>query len=135
MQFRRTPPEAAQVNMTPLIDVVFLLLIFFMVSTHFPDRQLPLDLPNAATGEVERLETDLLLVSLDASGQLLLNGQPLVEEELESQLMEGMQRMQQPTLIIQADRHTPHQQVVLVLDTARRLGLSRVRIATHEPSP
>ena len=130
MQFKRQPLEPADVNITPLIDVVFLLLIFFMVSTTFPNQQISLNLPTASTAEPQRdplLQVSVL--SLFADGRILFNEQEQTSlKALEAELA------QQPALealLIQAESTTEHQQLVSALDLARRLGVEKVRLATQ----
>lgn len=130
MQFRRQPLEPVEVNMTPLIDVVFLLLIFFMVSTSFPNQQLSLQLPTASTAEPQgKALPEISVLSLYANGQLVFNDIPKTSlSELEVELAK-----QPPleALLIQAESHAKHQQLVSALDLARRLGIEKVRIATQ----
>ncbi len=129
MQFKRQPLEPADVNITPLIDVVFLLLIFFMVSTTFPNQQISLNLPTASTAEPQQQQAEISLLSLYADGRILYNQQEQTSlAELEEQIA------QQPlpeALLIQAENNTQHQQIVSALDLARRLGIEKVRIATQ----
>ena len=129
MQFKPQPLEPADVNITPLIDVVFLLLIFFMVSTTFPNQQISLNLPTASTAEPQQQQAEISLLSLYADGRILYNQQEQTSlAELEEQIA------QQPlpeALLIQAENNTQHQQIVSALDLARRLGIEKVRIATQ----
>lgn len=133
MQFKRQATEAVQINMTPLIDVVFLLLIFFMVTTSFPDRQLSLQLPGSATAiPVRDSLPQTHLLSLYSDGRILLNDQEIsTPEQLQEQLQQAIAAQDQPALVIRAEAATAHQQVVSALDLARRLGIEQVRIATR----
>ena len=130
MQFKRQPLEPADVNITPLIDVVFLLLIFFMVSTTFPNQQISLNLPTASSAEPQRDPLpQVSVLSLFADGRILFNEQEQTSfKALEAELA------QQPALealLIQAESTTEHQQLVSALDLARRLGVEKVRLATQ----
>ncbi|SFX08509.1 ExbD/TolR family protein [Marinospirillum alkaliphilum] len=133
MQFRRQAPEAVQINMTPLIDVVFLLLIFFMVTTSFAERQLSLQLPPAETATVQRDPvSQLQVLTLYADGRLLLDEQELQDvAALENALQALLQDNPELDLVIRAEADASHRQVVAALDLARRLGIERVRIATR----
>ncbi|GLR64684.1 ExbD/TolR family protein [Marinospirillum insulare] len=135
MQFKRQPLEAADVNITPLIDVVFLLLIFFMVSTRLPDQALNLQLPTASTAETQpEALPEISVLSLYADGSILFNEQtPTSLETLEAQLNEQLQNNPEAiqALLIQAENTTHHQNIVSALDLARRLGIEKVRIATQ----
>lgn len=130
MQFKRQPLEPADVNITPLIDVVFLLLIFFMVSTTFPNQQISLNLPTASTAEPQRDPLpQVSVLSLFADGRILFNEQEQTSlKALEAELA------QQPALealLIQAEDTTHHQKIISALDLARRLGVEKVRLATQ----
>ena len=82
MNFRKHQREEVTVNLTPLIDVVFLLLIFFMVSTTFTKAsQLSIDLPEA-TGEPSETQQEQIEILIDESGQYRVNGQPLVDNTI-----------------------------------------------------
>ena len=135
MQFRKQTSEPVQVNMTPLIDVVFLLLIFFMVTTSFPDQQLSLQLPTAGTSEPRETTRDSLFnLALFADGRIQLDDEPLSDAAaLKAHLEQLLQDHPEPALLIRAEQDTPHQQLVMALDTARQLGIQRLRIATRPP--
>lgn len=129
-QNRRPPPE---INLAPLIDVVFILLIFFMVTTTFKeDSRLRLNLPEAngeppAAAEVERVE-----VTIDAGGRTFVGDAAVLNDTPEA-LRVGMltaigERRDLPVLI-KADAATPHQAVIRVLDVASQLGLRQIAFA------
>jgi len=131
VQFSRTAAAETQTNIAPLLDVVLLLLIFFMVTTSFADRQIALDLPSAQSGSPQA--TEAVVVAIDAKGILMLDGEPISEEELTS-LLETL-ALQERDLEIRADTAVQHGYVVRVLDLAKRVGLIRVGIvvdADHE---
>lgn len=120
-------------NLTPLIDVVFLLLIFFMVSTTF-DRQsvLQLELPRADASD-EQFPPRTVELVINADGRFFLDGAELVNTQrdtLRAALGEVIEGDQETPLVIRADARTPHQSVVTAMDVAQRLGLSRLSIAT-----
>jgi len=121
--------------MTPLIDVVFLLLIFFMVTTSFPNQQLNLQLPTAGTSEPQEQQKDnIFSLALYADGRIQLDDREIRDaEELKAQLQQLLENHPQPALLIRAEQQTPHQQLVMALDTARQLGIQQLRIATRPP--
>ncbi|GGO80372.1 biopolymer transporter ExbD [Marinobacterium nitratireducens] len=137
MKFERRRQEEVSVNLTPLIDVVFLLLIFFMVSTTFTrETHLEVDLPEASAepGEASR---DLLEVLVNAQGQYSINGKPLVNSEpdtLRKALQQEAGSDRDQPLLITADGATPHQSVVTVMDVAGQLGFVHLSITTQEPA-
>ncbi len=137
MQFRRQRREEDSVNLTPLIDVVFLLLIFFMVSTTFTDEtHLSIDLPEA-TGEVSTDSKERLDIVISAQGDYSVNGQALVNNRVGT-LKSALEKLSggdvQTPLTITADAQTPHQAVVTAMDAAGQMGFSRLSITTREPS-
>lgn len=129
MNFRAPQSDDVDVNLTPLIDVVFLLLIFFMVSTSFvKESQIKLSLPEASD-EVQELPADTIEVAVDENGVWFVNGHALADRSdaaLSSALAEVSREQGEPVLVISADRSTPHQDVIDIMDVARRLGLSRI---------
>ncbi|WP_341705951.1 biopolymer transporter ExbD [Halopseudomonas sp.] len=137
MNFRRQKIEEVSVNLTPLIDVVFLLLIFFMVSTTFTrETQLKLDLPEAVSGErVEDRTVTQLELTINASGEMALNDRTLIASDLKT-LMAALQKESggdnQLPLVITADGQTPHQFVITAMDAAGQLGFNRLRLTTSE---
>lgn len=137
MKFRRQTREDLSVNLTPLIDVVFLLLIFFMVSTTFTrETQLSVDLPEA-TG-LQRDEVDRQVeILIDQQGQYRVNGRPLLDTRLRT-LQAAMYEVSQGDttlpLVISADAEAAHQAVVRAMDAAGQMGFSRLSIASIQPA-
>lgn len=135
MKFRRQAQQEVSVNLTPLIDVVFLLLIFFMVSTTFTrETELQIDLPEAEGTEAER-ETDRIEVEISADGVYSINGQRLdgagrdtLNERIQS-VAEGDTDM---PFIITADADARHELVVRAMDVAGSLGFTGLSISTEE---
>ena len=137
MKFRRQTRDDLSVNLTPLIDVVFLLLIFFMVSTTFTrETQLSVDLPEA-TG-LQRDEVDRQVeILIDEQGQYRVNGRPLLDTRLRT-LQAAMYEVSQGDttlpLVISADADAAHQAVVRAMDAAGQMGFSRLSIASIQPA-
>ncbi len=127
--------ERVDVNLTPLIDVVFLLLIFFMVSTTF-DRhaKLKVELPEASAKMAQQQE-DPVVLSIDAKGNYYINDRQVVNttlETLKTALQKTVTDRKDVSLVLRADAKTPHQSVVRAMDAASQLGLTRLSIATVE---
>ena len=131
--------DSVEVNLTPLIDVVFLLLIFFMVSTTF-DRhaKLKVSLPEASTKATQQ-QNDPLVLSIDAKGNYFLNERQIVNQQLDTlkqailkTLSEKNVNIEDVSLVLRADANTPHQSVVRAMDAASQLGLTKLSIATVE---
>lgn len=137
MKFRRQTRDDLSVNLTPLIDVVFLLLIFFMVSTTFTrETQLSVDLPEA-TG-LQRDEADRQVeILIDEQGQYRVNGRPLLDTRLrtlQAAMYEVCQGDTTLPLVISADAQAAHQAVVRAMDAAGQMGFSRLSIASIQPA-
>lgn len=127
--------DQLDVNITPLIDVVFLLLIFFMVSTTF-DRHasLKVQLPEASNKAQTQADEPLVL-SIDAKGKYFINERQVVNtsfETLKSALQQTLGERKDISIVLRADANTPHQAVVRAMDAAAQLGITRLSIATVE---
>lgn len=138
MKFHRQPREDEGINMTPLIDVVFILLLFFMVSTTFTkETHLSIDLPEA-TGESSTASSEQLDILISAQGNFSVNGQTLVNNKIET-LMSALTKLSEGNtdlpLSITADAKTPHQAVVMAMDAAGQLGFAHLSITSREPDP
>jgi len=138
MNFRRARREAPGVDLTPLIDVVFLLLIFFMVSTTFiRETQLRIDLPEASGAALER-DDDPVEITVDSRGDYSVNNRLLLNNELSTLLraleeVTGGREAAAVRVIITADAEARHQAVVRAMDAAGKAGMVRVSIATRQP--
>ena len=137
MKLRRKPRENGEINLASLIDVVFILLLFFVVTTTFTrETQLKVDLPEAASGTPpEQTELKQVEVLIGADGAYSVNGKALLESNL-SNLMAALQKESDGDnslpLILSADGKTPHQAVITAMDAAGKLGFSHLRITTVE---
>ncbi len=130
-----TPVEEVNINLTPLIDVVFLLLIFFMVSTTFDTTsQLKIKLPEASQDEAIKPKQPLYLV-INIEGNFFLNARELSSQKSEA-LSLALQRVLDGSdrpIVIQSDAASPVQSLVTAMDVVARLGLTQVSIATTRP--
>lgn len=127
----RTQPE---VNMTSLIDVVLLLLIFFMVSTSFVKQsQIAISLPQADSAAVVEEVPDQIDIMITETGTFLVNGRELINSRVET-IRNALQKVSGGNntlpLTISADANAKHQDVVTAMDVAGRLGFARINIAT-----
>ena len=133
MKFHRPPTEELELNLTPLIDVVFLLLIFFMVSTTFQkESEISLQLPKATDADItspdERIE-----VVINAAGRYFIEDQELVKSDvasLQNALFKVSNGNRDIPITIRADAQVPHQAVVTAMDAAGQLGMLKITIAT-----
>lgn len=137
MKFQRQRREEISINLTPLIDVVFLLLIFFMITTTFTrESHLSISLPEAAVDAMEvAAEVESIDVVVGAEGQYSVNGQPLVTSDaltLKRAVIKLAGEERNLPFIITADASATHQAVVTVMDVAGQLGFSQLSIATQK---
>jgi len=137
LKFRRQRREEVGVNLTPLIDVVFLLLIFFMVSTTFTrETQLNIDLPEATgkLAEAAELQVEILI---GEDGTYRVNGQRLVDTQMRT-LQAAIYKISSGDttlpLIITADAQAAHQSVVRAMDAAGQMGFVHLSITTRQPN-
>jgi biopolymer transport protein ExbD len=136
MKFRRQKRLDQGVNLTPLIDVVFLLLIFFMVTTTFTKQsKLIIKLPEAS-GEVAENSPQMLDLVVSAEGSYSLNGKNLINREIGT-IMAALKQAAEGDITvpvrITADANARHQSVITAMDAAGRLGLEQLNIATQQP--
>jgi biopolymer transport protein ExbD len=134
MRFRETKQEETGIDLTPFIDVVFMLLLFFVVSTTLTKKVTELDvqLPDA---DAKAIETDrkTIEVGIDANGEYFLNGKALGNDpaRLKSALRQIAKKEELP-LIVVGDRMAPHQAVVYALEVAGECGITQVQIVAKK---
>lgn len=129
---RRTPTE---INLTPLIDIVFQLLIFFLITTTFVQNPgIDVELPKASA-EANPSEQESVIIAVTKEGRVIHEGRPVSDDELRTRLQEHHKQRATATVIVQADTNTPHGKVVEVMDLARQVGFSQLAIATAAAGP
>ena len=132
MNFRQLRRPEVSINLTPLIDVVFLLLIFFMVSTSFSElTQLVVDLPEAEG--LPATTDEALILTVDVAGNMTLNGESVPNDTrgLSLALRQQLSGNTDIPVTLSADAMTPHQYVVTAMDVAAQLDITRLTIATE----
>ncbi len=127
MTFRCRQYTASGEPLAPLLDVVFLLLIFFVVTTSFAESQLPLELPEANSGKPG--EESALRIEIDAEGGIVLGGESTTLEVLGLRIEEAHAKKR--PIEIRADRLSDHGRFVTVLDLARQIGVEAIGIAVE----
>jgi biopolymer transport protein ExbD len=135
VKFRQVRRELPALNLTPLIDIVFLLLIFFMVTTSFSrETRLQVSLPEAS-GSAENA-TESIEVLVDKEGGYAINGRRLVNAEVDS-LVRGLELESggdvSLLVVLVADAEVQHQSVVTAMEAIGRAGFASLSIATREP--
>ena len=136
MNFRVTQEEEPQLNLTPLIDVVFLLLIFFMVSTTFDKQaELSIDLPEADSQPVKVSKTFKIEISIDGLGHYFVNQRRLKDDSLQTlkkAIVLTKADNKNIQVIISSDKSTPYQSFITAMDAAKQLGLEHVNLTTKQ---
>ena len=142
MRFSHNREEEVSISLTPLIDIVFLLLIFFMVSTSFSkESQINIRLPSSNLPLEVPLEEEIIMISISEQGQYLLkrgndssvkrfNGSDAVELSERLQLLSS--GWSDPVVIIRADRMASHQSVITALEAAQRAGLLKLTFSMQK---
>lgn len=134
MNLRTRSSEEPELNLTSLIDVVLLLLIFFMVSTTFVDEsRIELKLPQASAEPAPEQRTDPIEVAVTASGEYRVNGQTLINRNpatLSAAVSKIAGESRDAPITIRADARATHQSVVTAMDVLGRLGFRAISIAT-----
>jgi biopolymer transport protein ExbD len=140
VKFRRKQRENVDINLVSLIDVVFVLLLFFVVTTTFTrETQLRVELPEAVSGSpAEDQQIKQLDIAINAEGAISVNNQVLQKNDLAT-LMDALQKESNGDtnlpLSISADGKTQHQSVITAMDAAGKLGFSHLRMTTVEAAP
>ena len=123
--------EELRLNLTPMIDVVFLLLIFFMVTTVFTrPHQLQVELPEAVN--YDRLKEKKLNVAISAEGQVEINGRLVDMADLAGWLETEKSRTTSTSLIIKADAKSMHGYVIDAMEIANQAGMTKISVETDE---
>ena len=122
-------------SMAPLIDVVFQMLIFFLVATSWASREesLDLELPEASTAIAKAANPNELVIDVQRDGTVALSGRLLAKVELEGALAAAARENRRVAVTIRGDRYVHHEDVVAVLDACGLAGLTNLAIATLEP--
>jgi len=133
MQFEGTRRSGQAPNLTPLIDIVFLLLVFFMLTAHFvKDEGLPIELPEAVSA-VSLEEQEPLEVEIKLSGQLTIAGELVALEGLAKHLTGLLANRDEKRIVIRGDAGVTLGDSVKVIDAARQAGAAGVDIITEQP--
>jgi len=129
VRLQERPRRRAVINITSLIDVIFMLLLFFMITSTFLEQPgIKLELPAAKAEAVG--EPQEYVLTVDRRGALFLNRRPLDLESLEAAIREALPRMRDSALVLKADQGVTHGLVVRVMDLAKRGGVKKLIIGT-----
>ena len=129
MQFKEKKQKSIGINITSLIDVMFILIIFFMVSSSFVEQPgMKLDLPATKSQEVARVDNLILYVS--EAGDIFLNEQPVSMDSLALVIESTIPNVKEKTLVLKADKSAKHGVIVRIMDIAKQSGLEKLVIGT-----
>lgn len=125
--------EEPALNLTPMIDIVLLLVIFFMVGTQFAqyESQYEIELPKVSEAQPLTSLPDEIVVSITREGALYLGGEPRTLDEMERDLRAARERYPQQVVIIRGDADGPYQHVMTVLNICKRVRITNVQLANR----
>lgn len=125
--------EIPQINIVPMIDVIFAILTFFIMSSLFLTRSegLPVNLPRAQTAQSQ--QQSKMAVTIDEKGNIFLNRQPITVQELPAKVKAAMANSPEALVVVNADERVPHGQVITVMDQLRTVQGVKLGIATRRP--
>lgn len=126
---RHTQPMA-EINTTPMVDVMLVLLVIFIITAPLLTHSIKIDLPQASNQPTPE-KPDSITLSIDAKGQLFWNDAPLDETELDSRLEAAAQQTPQPELHLRADKTTNYQQLATVMNSAQKAGVEKLGFVTE----
>jgi biopolymer transport protein ExbD len=119
-----------EINMTPLVDVMLVLLIIFIITVPVMKHSVNIDLPRAASAPQD-MKPETIRLSVDARGQYFWNEQPLPEEQLDARLQAEAARTPQPELHIRGDKEARYERVAQALAAAQRSGMRKIGFITE----
>jgi biopolymer transport protein ExbD len=128
-QYEDDQSMMSEINTTPLVDVMLVLLVIFMVTAPLFTHAVKLDLPQAKS-QANPEKPDAVTIAIDREGQVFWNNQPLREEDLSARLIESAARSPQPELHLRADRDTRYQKIAQVMAAAQNAGLQKIGFVT-----
>jgi biopolymer transport protein ExbD len=125
---RHTQPMA-EINTTPMVDVMLVLLVIFIITAPLLTHSIKIDLPQAGS-QANPEKPDIVTLSMNAEGKLFWNDAPLAEIELDSRLAAEAQKKPQPELHLRADKTTNYQQLAMVMSAAQTAGIEKLGFVT-----
>jgi biopolymer transport protein ExbD len=130
MRRRKRLDDSLEINVTPLLDVVFILLIFFIVTTSFV-REIGVDADRPAGGQgLEREVSDVIAIRIDASGQVFVNERAVDIRSVKANVASGLAGKAETPVVVVADRRADAGLMVRAMDQARAAGATRISVAT-----
>lgn len=132
MRFKKKREEEIRIGIAPLIDIVFLLLIFFMVTSHFDIVSgVHIQLPRVTKKILNEKHNAKITLVIDKSGQIYLGGRRVEQKALQDRLQDLVKEKGLFALILQADKDVRHGEVIQIMDLAKRAGIHSIIIAAR----
>lgn len=128
-----TQQPMAEINVTPLVDVMLVLLVIFIITAPLLSYAIRLDLPNEPAPAADVIPATIRL-SIDADGQVYWDTDPIADDQLRSRLTDAGQQSPAPEVHLRADKATRYERIAMVLSSAQQAGLLKIGFVT-EPAP
>jgi biopolymer transport protein ExbD len=134
LEKRQTAAPMAEINMTPLIDVMLVLLVIFIITAPLFTHAIRLDLPKVAAAPARQTPQTISL-SIDAAGKIYWNGSVLTLDQMRARFVEAGKATEQPEIQLRAERSTRYEVIAQVMGAAQQAGLERIGFVTDPPPP
>ena len=134
LEKKQAAPPMAEINMTPLIDVMLVLLVIFIITAPLLTHAIRLDLPKVAAAPARETPQTISL-SIDAAGKLYWDGKPITLAQMRMQFAQAGKQAQQPEIHLRAERSTRYEVIAQVMGAAQQAGLERIGFVTDPPPP
>jgi biopolymer transport protein ExbD len=132
LEKKQTAGPMAEINMTPLIDVMLVLLVIFIITAPLFTHAIRLDLPKVAAAPARQTPQTISL-SIDAAGKLYWNGNIITLAQMRTQFAQAGQQAEQPEIQLRAERATRYEVIAQVMGAAQQAGLERIGFVTDPP--
>ncbi|RKE34315.1 biopolymer transport protein ExbD [Paraburkholderia sp. BL23I1N1] len=134
LEKKQTAAPMAEINMTPLIDVMLVLLVIFIITAPLFTHAIRLDLPKVAAAPARQTPQTISL-SIDAAGKLYWNGSVITLQQMRTRFVEAGKEVDQPEIQLSAERSTRYEVIAQVMGAAQQAGLERIGFVTDSPPP
>jgi biopolymer transport protein ExbD len=134
LEKKQTAPPMAEINMTPLIDVMLVLLVIFIITAPLFTHAIRLDLPKVAAAPARQTPQTISL-SIDAAGKLYWNSSVITLEQMRARFVQAGKQAEQPEIQLHAERSTRYEVIAQVMGAAQQAGLERIGFVTDPPPP